>query len=284
MLKAAKIVGVLLVLAGAALALSVFARSASHDRDWVQAQAQVPQITFEGDLVTVQNVRNFSYATDRSVTEAAYYNRTYDLSELTSVWYGISHFAEFAGMAHTFLSFGFADDVYLTLSIEARREVGEAFSPVKGLFRNYELIYVLGDERDVIGSRSHIRGERVQLYRVSLTREVSAELFRLMLTEAQNINAKPQFYNTLIDNCTTGIFKHARRLPPWRRLFDYRIVLPGYSDGLLFDYDLIGAGGSLTEARHQATINPDLVSLETADFSAALRERPAIAARTSTQP
>ena len=99
-----------------------------------------------------------------------------------------------------------------------------------------------------------------------------------MLTEAQNINAKPQFYNTLTDNCTTGIFKHARRLPAWRRLFDYRIVLPGYSDGLLFNHGLIGAGGSLTEARRRATINPDLVSLEAADFSAALRERPAVAA------
>lgn len=272
MLKAAKIVGVLIVLAGVALGLFVSTRSASHDRDWIQAHSQLPQITFEGDLITVHNVRNFSYANDGSIAEATYYNHTYDLSELKSAWYGISHFAEFAGIAHTFLSFGFADDAYLTLSIEARREVGEAYSPTRGLFRKYELIYVLGDERDVIGSRSHIRGERVQLYRVNLTQEVSAQLLRLMLTEAKNIDAEPQFYNTLTDNCTTGIFKHARRLPAWRRLFDYRIVLPGYSDGLLFDLGLIGVGGSLTQARRRATINPDLVSLDAVDFSAALRQ------------
>ena len=124
----------------------------------------------------------------------------------------------------------------------------------------------------MIGSRSHIRGESVQLYRVNLTKEVTAELLRLMLTEAQDIAAKPRFYNTLIANCTTGIFKHARRLPAWRRLFDYRILLPGYSDGLLFDLGLIGGGRSLTEARRRATINPDLVSLDAADFSAALRQ------------
>lgn len=272
MRKAVKILAVLFGLAVAVVALSVLTRSASHDRGWIQAHAQLPQISFEGTLVAVQNVRNFSYANNRDIVEANYYQHTYDLSELESAWYGISHFAEFKGVAHTFLSFGFSDGAYLTLSIEARREIGEAYSPARGLFRKYELIYVLGDERDVIGNRSHIRGETVQLYRVNLAPETSAELLRIMLTEAQKISAKPQFYNTLTDNCVTGIFKHARRLSAWRRLLDYRILLPGYSDGLLFDLGLIGSGQSLAEERIRATIDPDLVSLDAPDFSAALRE------------
>ena len=270
-MKIVKIVGVLLIVGVAALAVTLFLRAATHDLDWVQAQARLPQIAIDGERVVIENIRDFSYAADRTVTDAAYYDRAYDLGQLTSVWYGVSHFAELEGLAHTFLSFGFADGTYLALSIEARREVGEAYGPVKGLFRNYELIYVLADERDIIGARSHIRGERVQLYRLDLPSEARTRLFRAMLAEAQALNAEPRFYNTFVDNCTTGIVKHARRVPAWQRFIDYRIILPGYSDGLAYGLGLIGAGQTLAEARARATIDPAQLPLDAPDFSAALR-------------
>lgn len=271
-MKIAKIFALLLLLASVTLTLLLVSRTATHDRNWVETQVRLPQIKFDGDRVAIQNIRNFSYAADRSIIEVAYYDRTYDLGQLTSVSYGLSHFAEFDGLAHTFLSFGFADGTYLGLSIEARREVGEAYSPVKGLFRSYELIYVLADERDIIGVRSHIRGERVLLYQLDLAPGAGNRLLRAMLTEAQMLNEQPRYYNTLVDNCTTGIVKHARRVPTWRRLFDYRIALPGLSDALAFDLGLIGNGRSLAEARSQATIDPKGSSLEATDFSAALRK------------
>ena len=132
----------------------------SHDRDWKTEFAVLPKVAFAGDSMTIKNIRNFSYAADETVREASYYDGTYDLSTLTSIWYGISHFSGY-GLAHTFLSFGFAGGKYLTISIEARQEVGESYHPLEGLLRRYEIMYVVADERDVIGLRTHVRGEKV---------------------------------------------------------------------------------------------------------------------------
>ncbi len=265
------ILAILLVVGAGALSVPVMSKTASHDRDWASGQARLPVIVFTDDLVTVQNIRNFAYGADGRVEAAAYYNRTYDLREVSSVWFGISHFSNFDGLAHTFLSFGFSDGTFLALSIEARRETKEAFHPVRGLFRNYEIIYVLADERDVIGVRSHIKGERVQLYELQIQPDVGAHFLRAMLMEAAEITQTPRFYNTLTDNCTTGIVRHARRVPAWRRVLDCRIVLPGYSDGLAHDLGLLGEDISLEEARNRATVDPSQVPLETEQFSAAIR-------------
>ncbi|NNG04060.1 MAG: DUF4105 domain-containing protein [Inquilinus sp.] len=259
------------------LAVAVFVpllllRAPTHDKDWAREHALLPSVAFDGDMATVRNVRKFRYRGDGTIAAAVYEDRAYDLSRLTSVWYGITHFSKFDGLAHTFLSFGFADGAYLALSIEARRTGGETYSPARGLFRNYELIYVLGDERDVIGLRSHVQGHRVQLYPIRIAPELGAELLRAMLIEADEINRRPRFYNTLIDNCTTGIAKHATPMPAWRRVFDYRIVFPGFSDRLVHNLGLLEPGVSLDEARRRATIDPAAAPLAGEGFSTRLRK------------
>ena len=256
----------------AGFALVMMLRSPSHDRVWAQEHALLPAVAFAGDTASVRNLRNFRYQRDGTVAEAVYEDRDYDLSQLTSVWYGISQISRFQGIAHTFLSFGFADGTYVAVSIEARRQVGQDYGPVRGLFRAYELIYVLADERDVIGLRSHVLGQPVRLYRVHVAPDLAAQLLRAMLAEADEINRTPRFYNTLIDNCTTGIVKYATPMPAWRRLFEYRIVLPGYSDRLVFDLDLLGEGMTLAEARQRSAIDPGGVPLDGADFSTRLRQ------------
>ncbi len=232
----------LAALAGAGIfSLVLLLRSPSHDREWIAEQDRLPEVVFDGNVASLRNVRDFRYDATGAVAEQRYEDRRYDLTQLDSVWYGISQISSFKGIAHTFLSFGFADGTYLAVSIEARREVGEEYGPLRGLFRNYEVIYVLGDERDVIGLRSHVQRLPVRLYRIAIAPEEGAWLLRALLAEADEINRTPRFYNTLIDNCTTGIAKYATPMPAWRRLLDYRIVLPGYSDRLVRDLGLLGS-------------------------------------------
>lgn len=262
----------LAVVAGVGLfSLVLLLRSPSHDRSWAREHARLPEITFDGDAAIVRNIRNFRYDADGGIVDPAYEDRRYDLAQLTSVWYGVTQISRFEGIAHTFLSFGFANGDYLAVSIEARREVGESYGPVRGLFRNYEVIFVLGDERDIIGLRSHIQEDPVRLYRIRVSPGEAAELLRAMLAEADEINRTPRFYNTLTDNCTTGIAKYASSMPAWRRLLDYRIVFPGYSDRLVEDLGLLDVGSSLEEARRRAVIDLGAIPFDGDDFSARLR-------------
>ncbi len=271
-MKSFALYAALAALAGAGVfALVLLLRTPSHDRDWMAGHERLPRVAFDGDVATVRGVRDFRYHADGSVAEARYEDRSYDLSRLDSVWYGISQISAFQGIAHTFLSFGFSDGNYLSVSIEARREVGESYGPLRGLLRNYEVIYVLGDERDVIGLRSHVQRLPVRLYRIAVAPEDGARLLRALLTEADAVIRSPRFYNTLVDNCTTGIAKYATPMPAWRRLLDYRIVLPGYSDRLVAALGLLAGDAPLAEARRRAWIDPERVPLAGDGFSARLR-------------
>ena len=108
----------------------------------------------------VRNIRNTTYRSTTDYTPA-YYDKTFDLDKLTSVWYIVEPFSNWKGAAHTFLSFGFEDDEYLAISVEIRKEEGEGFSAFKGLFKQYEVIYVIADERDVITVRTNHRRDDV---------------------------------------------------------------------------------------------------------------------------
>ena len=248
-------------------------KSPSHERAWKREYAELPSVAIAGDRVTVTKVRDFSYGEDGTVTEARYHDVTVALSDLTSVWYGLSHFYDH-GFAHTFLSFGFADGRYLVISVEARQERGESYGPLKGLLRNYELIYVVGEERDIIGVRTHIRKERVLLYELNLDAARVRRLFLQMLDDVDRIYRRPVFYNTLTDNCTTNIVKNADNISTLQRLFDYRILLPGYSDGLAVDIGAIATDLPLDELRESARLDPRGIALDAPDFSTRIRRRP----------
>ncbi len=230
----------------------------------------MPSVEFEGDRATVRDIRDFSYASDGEIAEVRYYDRTFDLNSIKSVWYGISHFADH-GLAHTFLSFGFEGDRYLAVSVEARQEVGESYHPVTGLFRNFELVYVLGDERDVVGLRSHVRKERVYLYQLDIRPETAGKVLRKMLSIVNEINEAPLFYNTLFDNCTTNLVAHAENLSFWERLFDYRIVLPGFSDELAYEKKLVRTDIPFCELRESSLLDCNAFGIDDPEFSKKMR-------------
>lgn len=235
------------------LAATCFTTHPSNDRDWVTNLAVLPYAEFDGGLVHVHNIRNTSYSSTVDYTPA-YYDKTFDLRRLTSVWFIVEPFSDWGGAAHTFLSFGFDSTDFVTISVEARREKAETYHFLKGLFKQYELMYVVADERDAIGLRTNYRRDDVYLYPVKGRREKIRELFVAMLTRATELRQRPQFYNTLTSNCTSNIVRHVNSLLPDRIPFSYKWMLPGYSDQLAYDIGLIDTDLPFEDARRRFKI------------------------------
>lgn len=227
------------------------------DRGWTPDEARMPVIRFApgGERVTIENLRHATYRTTADY-DVEWYARTFDLARLSTLDFVVEPFASWRGPAHTFLTFGFADGEHVAVSVEIRKEKGESFSPWAGLFRHYEILYVLGDERDLIGLRANVRHDPVYVYPIHATPEQIRALFRSMLRRAQGLAVHPEFYNTLTSTCTTNIVRHVNELRdhpiPW---WDGRVILPGYSDELAFERGLIDFPGTLDQARRRFQIN-----------------------------
>lgn len=233
----------------------------SNDRDWSPDQAQLATATFAGDSVHIENVRHAVY---RSVSDydVRWERRSYDLRRLATVWFVVEPFSDVRGPAHTFLSFGFDDGRFVAISIELRKEKGESFSPFRGLLRQYELQYVVGDERDLIGLRANHRRDSVFLYEARTTPERKRALFVAMLERANALAARPQFYNTLWSSCTTNIVSHINDIAPQRVPFSYKVLLPAYSDELAYDLGLLA-----TELPRDGFRLPHLINERAARFA-----------------
>ncbi len=244
----------------------------SNCRNWVPEQAMLPTAKFEGPKVTVRNIRNCAYVTPEQFV-VHHYDKTFDVRDVRSADYIVVPFKDAPSLAHTMLSFGFEGGQYLGVSVEARNEVGESYDPIKGCFRQYELMYVLGDERDLIRLRSNYRGNEVYVYRTRATPEQARELLVNVLFRANKLAAQPEFYNTITNNCTSNIADHLNQLSPNRvPPFDYRVLLPGYSDELAYDLGLLEDHGSFAQTRRRAQITA-LAQLHDAspDFSTKIR-------------
>jgi hypothetical protein len=247
--------------------------SPSNDRVWQTDVTQLPYAEIKGNEVTVHNVRNFRY---RSETDylPVYETRTYDLSKLESVdlftvyWMG-------PAIAHTIISFGFADDDYLAVSIEARKEEGEGYSSIKGFFRQYELIYIVADERDLIGLRTNYRQnppEQVYRYRLAVSPNVARGFFLEYLKSINEISKEPRFYNTLTANCTNVIWMHAQ-VNPDRVPFSWKILASGYAAEYLYDMQRLDNSVPFDTLTQQGHVNPLANSLGITDaFSKQIRQ------------
>lgn len=234
----------------------------SLNRDWNRDQQVLPHTTFSGNSALIGNIRNIRY---RSTTDydVRYYNKSFDLNKLNSVWYMVEPFSGHgAGAAHTLLSFGFSDGSYVSISAEIRKEKGEAFSALKGLFRQYELVYVVADEQDVLKLRSNYRKDQVYLYPVKTTKENMRKLFVSMLERANKLGEDPEFYNTLTNTCTTNIVSQVNDIVPGRVPLSLKVLMPAYSDELAYNIGILDTTGpdghimSLVEMRDRYLINP----------------------------
>lgn len=244
---------VFVVVAAGAIVAWQFKRP-SHDRAWSLGVDQPVVIALDGDTATLQQLRDFRYRGPDEIG-ARYYQRTLDLRTLRSVDFVVERFHALEGLAHTLLSFGFAGDTYVCVSIEIRREVGETFNPIAGLFKQYELMYVLGSEEDLIGLRTNHRKSEVWMFPIKTTRARMRALFVDMLDRAARLQVEPEFYNTLTSSCTTNIVDHVTALAPGRVPLDWRVYVPGYSGALAHELGLIDTTLSYDEAEEHFRID-----------------------------
>lgn len=229
-----------------------FAIPPSNNRDWQPDLAVLPYATINGNAVTIHNIRNNDYRTETDYT-VRHYDRTFDLTKLKSadlflVYWGSPY------IAHTMFSFGFGDGNFVCFSIETRKEKGEEYSAIKGFFRQYEITYVVADERDLVRLRTNYRNENVYLYRLKATPEAIQEVFLSYLREVNRLKEKPEWYNALTDNCTTALRGHTAPYNPRAKL-DWRIIVNGLGDQFLYEQQILDQSLPFAELKARSHVN-----------------------------
>lgn len=239
------------------------------DRTWSGDQVRMPDVTWEGDQFTVHDLRRFRYRSTDD-WDARWTTDTFDLRQLVGADMGVEQFSSLEAVAHTFVSFRFSDGRVLVASVEIRKEAGEDFSPVRGLFRQYEKMIVLGDEEDLIALRVLHRHDEVMLHPLDIGQERVVAFLRSVLAETHALHEQPAFYNTILASCSSSLATHIRAVEPIR--WDARMVLPGYADALAHDLGWLGPE-SLETYRTVNRLDPEHVAaaVESSSFSKVLR-------------
>lgn len=243
----------------------------ANDREWQVDVARLPLAEIDGDRVTLRNVRDFSYRTADDFTPR-WHDRTVDLGELERLdLYSVHWMGDH--IAHTMVSFGFADADPIAISIETRKEVGEDYSTLAGFFRRYELVYVVAEERDLVALRTTWRNppEDVYLFRIDVPKATIRRLFESYLAEINALAEEPRFYNTATTNCTTDIVTRIRAFNP-DLPSDWRMLLSGHFAELIYDYGAIDQTLPFAELRAKSRINDRArAATNTPDFPRRIR-------------
>jgi hypothetical protein len=241
----------------------------SHNRNWRPEVAVMPRATIDGDRVRITGVRNFKYRS-RNDFDVHYEEREIQLSHLTGLDFYVSYWSE-GLVGHTFLSFIFDNAPPLSISIETRPEVGEGFNPISSLFKQFELIYVVGDERDIVGVRTNYRRETVYLYRLNTSAADARRLLLVYLDRINELSDRPEFYHLLSNSCTINIIRYANAAGREGR-FDIRHLFNGLIDGYLYHSGRVNTTMPFEELRRRSLINGAAQAAEDApDFSGRIR-------------
>lgn len=225
----------------------------SMDRIWRPDLAILPFAEFEGNEITIRHVRDCRYRTEHDY-DVRHYDLPFKLHDVRTIDFIVVPFRETTLLAHTMLSFGLANGQHFAISVEARLDEGESYSPLRGASNRFELMYVIADERDVIPLRTNVRNVEVYLYRGRATPDQVQDLLVDMLARANKLQREPEFYDTLRNNCTTNLVQHVNKLRPGKIPFDWRVILPGHSDRLAYELGLIETLGGFEATKAAANI------------------------------
>ena len=244
----------------------------SNDRDWQPDVARLAYADLDGERITLHGIRNFDYRTETDFTPR-WYDATFDLADLRSSDLIAVYWAGDA-IAHIMVSFGFAGDRYVAVSIETRKERGESYSTLAGFFKQYELVYVVGDERDLIRLRTSYREPRedVYVYRAQVPRENVRRLFLDYVRRINELKDHPAFYNTLTTNCTTNVLFHTRVNPNAPPL-SWKVLLSGYTPQYAYELGRLDTTLPFAELRRRSRVNERAEAADgDPDFSRRIRE------------
>lgn len=242
----------------------------SHDREWRPEVAVMPRMAIDGDRVRISGVRNFDFRS-RDDFEVRFEDREVSLSRMTGVDFYVSYWAE-GPVGHTFLSFLFEDAPPLGVSIETRPEIGEGFDPLGSLFKQFELVYIVADEQDLVGLRASHRDEEVFLYHTRISPEFARRLFLVYADRINHLADDAEWYDLLSNSCTVNIIRYANKAGREGR-FNIRHLLNGLIDQYIYSAGVVDTSLPFDELRRRSRITAAAQAAAGAeDFSARIRE------------
>jgi len=243
------------------------------NQEWSPEQALVPHVEIHGSKVRVDNLRSFKWHTATDFTPE-FKSRTFDLDKIQSMYYIVVPLRGVDLVAHVFVSFGFSDGQHVAVSVEGRRIVGRPYRVIASMFRQYQLIYIIGDEQDVIGKRGAVWKDAVRFYPARTTPDRIRALFVDMMERAHSLEANPEFYHLLFNNCMNNVTHHLRRLGGRTLPSEWRLLLTGQSDRIAYDYGFIDTELPFEKAREAFRIDAWTKEVERDEnFSRRLRDQ-----------
>ena len=270
--------GIVVTIFGIALCLVIIRHlmlKPSNNRSWVNDNDRLANAEFDGDYVTIKNIRDFNWRSTRDYDEK-WIEKKFNLTEVSKIWFVLEYFdPKKRQMAHTILGFEFDDGSRICCSIEVRREKGEKYHPIRGFFRQYELIYVWATESDAIGVRTRCRKKSVtHLFEaVVLGPGNERKMLESYLKRTNKLYEKPEWYNTITNTCTTNIVNHVNEVYPGRVPKAISIFLPGLSPKLLYNNNLVKIDSSLENTLEKSIIDSKAKTWDgVSDFGNLIRE------------
>lgn len=248
---------------------------ATNDRDWQPSFARNPYAVFEpgGEKVVIHDIRDFDYRSEDDFT-VRYITETYDLNKLETMDYVQVHWNGLKVIAHSMLSFGFADGRHLVVSVETRLAKGDVQGGLPGFYKQFGLLMILGTERDLLGLRTNYRHEKVYLYPTRCSREEVRTVFLDILRRVNDLKEHPRFYNTVLHNCFTSLLPSLKLIRPQMR-FDISMLFNGLTDRKAFEYQLSQGNveGTFEQFRRKHYVNPKIDHMMElpADYSEVIR-------------
>jgi hypothetical protein len=249
-----------------------YVKKPSHNRVWQSEFSVMPEVTINGDIVEIKNMRDWRY-TSSGPYQKNYLTRQFNVKELERVWFLVEPFSGWDGVAHTYFVFDFKNQEPLVFSVEARRDGNEQFSAPAGLFKQFEVIYLWGTEKDFTVSRVLTYNNKVYMYPLQISNDSQQKLFLELANKTIELAEHPRFYNTLTSNCTSILADHANNVKKGTVPFHYARFLPGYSAPLLQELGYLDNSISYDELRNKYYISEYVKNdAEKEDFSLRLRQ------------
>ncbi|MDC9727866.1 MAG: DUF4105 domain-containing protein [Methyloprofundus sp.] len=227
---------------------------ATHHKVWADSVAKLPSVTIDNNKIHIHNIRDFIYKTETDY-QINYLDKSYDIRDLTELDYILSYWDGNKAIAHTMFSFGFNNGEHLVISVEVRHKKGEEYGGFAGLYKQFELIYVLATERDILQLRTNFRQEDVYRYPLNISQEIIHELFNIVISRVNSLHETAEFYNTLSQNCLTSLAADFWSIGGQNNHFDYRMLANGYSDAMLYQRNRLKSSAPFLEMKQQANIN-----------------------------